>query len=214
MKRYLPIIIISAALLAAVAAGYFLFKTEEPRTVATPSPTLGLPAPAAPTQKRDVVTVEEFGDYQCPPCGAIHPDLKKIKAEYGERIKFIFYQFPIPQIHKNAKPAAMAAVAAGQQGKFWEMHNMLYDNQTAWSETDDLRPIVINFARQIGLDVNRFTRDLDSIEVETKVVRDLERAKAMGVNSTPTIFVDGQMLKNESLSLEYIRQEIDSRLSR
>ncbi len=212
MKRYLPFVIIAAVLAAAINAGVFMFRSTQPQPTTT-SPPAGSPV-ASPTAvtPRSVVTIEEFGDYQCPPCGALHPALKNLKNEYGDRIRFVFYHLPLTQIHKHALEAARAAAAAGLQGKFLEMHNLLYESQNAWSEADDLRPIVVNFARQLGLDVERFARDMDSARVDAIVSADVRRASSMGVNATPTVFIDGQLIENEKLTVENLRKEINQRL--
>ncbi|MBK7597330.1 MAG: thioredoxin domain-containing protein [Acidobacteria bacterium] len=147
-----------------------------------------------------------------PSCGSLHPLIKTLKSEYGDRLKVVFYQFPLIVPHKNALTAAHAAIAAKQQGKFWEMHNMLYENQAAWSELPDLRPVVTNFAIQLGLDVNRFVKDLDSPDIAAMVEADMQRGANFRVTSTPTLFINGQPVPNEKISLDYFRNEINERL--
>ena len=212
MKRYLPFAIIAAVLAAAIGAGALMFRSTQPQPSTTSSPA-GSPiaSPTAVTPK-SVVTIEEFGDYQCPPCGALHPAVKNLKNEYGDRVRFVFYHYPLTQIHKHALEAAHAAAAAGLQGRFLEMHNLLYESQNAWSEASDLRPIVVNFARQLGLDVERFVRDMDGARVDALVSADVRRANSMGVNATPTLFIDGQLIENENLTIENLRKEINQRL--
>jgi len=212
MKRYLPFVIIAAVLVAALGAGALLFRSTQPQPTTTPAPA---GSPAATTDvatTKGVVTIEEFGDYQCPPCGSLHPILKTLKSEYGNRIKFIFYHFPLTQIHKHALEASYAAAAAGLQGKFWEMHNLLYENQSVWSEVGDFRPVAINFARQLGLDTARFMKDMDGLKVMALISADEQRANALGVNSTPTVFIDGRIVPNDNLTLEKLREEINRRL--
>lgn len=212
MKRYLPFVIIAAVLAAAVGVGALLFRSAQPQPSTTSPPASSPAVSPAVTTSKSAITIEEFGDYQCPPCGALHPALKKLKSEYGDRIRFVFYHYPLTQIHKHALEAAHAAAAAGLQGKFWEMHNLLYESQNVWSEANDLRPIVVNFARQLGLDVERFTRDMDGVRVDALVSADVRRANLMGVNATPTLFIDGQLIKNEDLTVENLRKEINQRL--
>jgi protein-disulfide isomerase len=127
-------------------------------------------------------------------------------------VRFVFYHYPLTQIHKHALEAAHAAAAAGLQGRFLEMHNLLYESQNVWSEASDLRPIVVNFARQLGLDVERFTRDIDGARVDALVSADVRRANSMGVDATPTLFIDGQLIENENLTIENLRKEINQRL--
>jgi len=213
MKRYLPFAIIAAVLAAAVGAGFYMFRSSQPQSSTAPAASASPAASSGAAIAKGAVTVEEFGDYQCPPCGHLHPEMKKLKSEYGNRIRFIFYHLPLTQIHKNALDAAHAAVAAGLQGKFWEMHNMLYDNQKVWEETDNLRPIVAGYAGQLGLDVPRFLSDMDSAQVDSTVLADVRRANAMGVTGTPTVFVDGQEISSDDLSTEFLQKKINERLS-
>jgi len=212
MKRYLPFVIIAAVLAAAIGAGALMFRSAQPQPSTTPAPAISPAASSDAATSKGVVTIEEFGDYQCPPCGALHPVLKTLKSEYGDRIRFVFYHYPLTSIHKHALEASYAAAAAGLQGRFLEMHNLLYENQNVWSEVGDFRPIAINFARQIGLDVQRFTRDMDGLKVMALVSADTQRANSLGVNSTPTVFIDGQLIPHESLTAENLRKEINQKL--
>lgn len=212
MKRYLPFVIIAAVLVAAVGVGVLMFRSSRSQTPTTPTPAGGSVATSNGVDSKGVVAIDEYGDYQCPPCGSLHPILKTLKREYGDRLQIAFHHFPLTQLHNHALEAAYAAAAAGLQGKFWEMHNLLYDNQSGWSQVGDFRPIVIDFARQIGLDVPRFTRDMDGLQVVTVVSDDTQRGTLLGVNSTPTIFMNGQMIANENLTIDGLRKEINKRL--
>jgi protein-disulfide isomerase len=213
MKRYLPFVIIAVVLAAAIGAGAFMFRSAQPQT-STPaaSPTSTPANPQIAAAPKGVVTIEEFGDYQCPPCGTIHPDIKKLKSEFGDRVRLIFYQFPLTQIHKNALTAAHAAMAARLQGKFWEMHNMLYENQKLWEDLPDLHPMATGFAQQLGMDVERFKRDIDSAQVDAAVSADMRRGQSLGVTGTPTLFIDGLLIDNEKTTLNNLRQIINQRL--
>jgi protein-disulfide isomerase len=208
MKRYLPFVIIAAVLVAAVSGGFLMFRSAQPQSPTTPTPAGGSVATS-----KGVVTIDEYGDYQCPPCGALHPIIKTLKGEYGDRIQFAFHHFPLTQLHSHALEASYAAAAAGLQGKFWEMHNMLYEKQSEWSEVGDFRPIVLEFARKIGLDLPRFTRDIDGIQVVTIVSEDMQRGALLGVNGTPTVFINSQLIHSDNFSAEGLRKEINRRLS-
>jgi len=207
MKRYLPFVIIAAVLVVAVGGGFLMFRSAQPQSPTTTTSTGGSVAVS-----KGAVTIDEYGDYQCPPCGALHPIIKTLKGEYGDRIQFAFHHFPLTQLHSHALEASYAAAAAGLQGKFWEMHNMLYEKQSEWSEVGDFRPIVLDFARKIGLDLQRFTRDMDGIQVVTVVSEDMQRGTLLGVNSTPTVFINGQMIHSDNFSTEGLRKEINRRL--
>src|SRR5262245_42833226 len=121
MKRYLPFVIIAAVLTVAIGAGILMFRSARPQQPLVTQAPASSPAatPGAATSPKAYVTIEEFGDYQCPPCGNLHPTLKTLKDEYGNRIRFVFRHFPLTQIHKHALEASYAAAAAGLQGKFW-----------------------------------------------------------------------------------------------
>lgn len=216
MKRYLPFVIIGAVLVLALGAGALMFRSSQPQTPSpTPTPALSsnnsAATPLVPASK-GIVTLEEFGDYQCPPCGIVHPMIKKVKSEFGSSVRLIFYHYPLTQVHKNALDAAHAAVAAGQQGRFWEMHDLLYESQKEWAEGPDLHPYAVGFASKLGLDVPRFTREMDSPQVDAAVQADVQRAASRGVNATPTIFIDGQMFDNDKLTIENLRKEIAQKL--
>lgn len=216
MKRYLPFAIILVVFACAVGAGAYMYRVSHPKQSATPVIT---PDPVASPKftpenyaEKGRVVLEEFGDYQCPPCGALHPDLKKLRGEYGDKVKFVFHHFPLTRIHQHAAIAAFAAVAAGQQGKFWEMHNLLYESQDLWRETDSLAPILVNFAKQLGLNLEQFERDINDPKVKAIVLNDVRRGDAMGVTGTPTLFLDGQMVDSEKLTMDYLREEINKKL--
>ncbi len=141
------------------------------------------------------VTMVEFGDYQCPACGAYHPVVQQVLSDFKGSLNFVFREFPLP-MHPNAPIGAAAAVAAGKQGKYWEMHDALYTKQTDWSEGTDARAKILGYAKDISLDVVQFTKDLDSAEVKSFVDRDTQDANALGVNETPTFYLDGVKLTN------------------
>jgi protein-disulfide isomerase len=208
MKRYLPFVIIAAVLVAAVGGGFMMFRSAQPQSPTTPTPAGG----SVETSK-GVVKIDEYGDYQCPPCGALHPIIKTLKGEYGDRIQFAFHHFPLTQLHSHALEASSAAAAAGLQGKFWEMHNLLYEKQSEWSEVGDFRPIVLEYARKIGLDLPRFTRDIDGIQVVTVIQEDMQRGALLGVSGTPTVFINSQLIHSDNFTTEGLRKEINRRLS-
>src|SRR6202521_4924211 len=132
------------------------------------------------------VTLVEYGDYECPYCGMAYPIVKRAQQDVGSRLRFIFRNFPLAESHPHARLAAEAAEAAGAQGKFWEMHDMLFEHQDAL-ETEDL----VGYAKSIGIDTVQFARDLET-GTYTKLVRDeFRNGVRSGVNGTPTFFVNG-----------------------
>ena len=142
------------------------------------------------------VTLIEYSDFQCPACGAYYPIVKKIKDDYAKDIAFAYRHFPIPQLHKNAKAAAYAAEAAGRQGKFWEMHDMLFEHQKEWGELDNPQDSFIGYATALSLDIAKFGVDAGSEDVKRKVDRDSASGVASGVNATPSFFLNEQKIEN------------------
>jgi len=127
----------------------------------------------------------EFGDFECPYCGAAQPIIKAVQRIVGERLLFTFRHFPLTQIHPHAERAAEAAEAAGAQGKFWEMHDLLFENQRT---LDDWH--LLEFASQLGLDVKRFSRELAEGVHRERVREDFMSGVRSGVNGTPTFFIN------------------------
>ncbi|WP_420153207.1 DsbA family protein [Siphonobacter sp.] len=133
------------------------------------------------------LVIVEYGDYQCPYCGAAYPVLKELMREFGDQIKFVFRNFPLSEIHPFARPAALVAEAAALQGKFWEMHDAIYENQSSLS-TDFL----FELAEKLGLDQTKLQHDLKQDSLEDRVDADFESGMHSGVNGTPSFFVNGQ----------------------
>jgi protein-disulfide isomerase len=132
------------------------------------------------------VTLMEYGDFECPHCGAAYLIVKNIQRLMGERLRFAFRHFPLTQIHPMAEPAAEAAEAAGAQGKFWEMHNLLFENQ----QTLDPE-YLLGFAEKLGLDTERFMRELEEGVYRERVREDFMSGVRSGVNGTPSFFING-----------------------
>ncbi len=144
------------------------------------------------------VVIIEYADYQCPACAAYYPIMKKIMEdkELEGKVKQIYRNFPLIQIHQNAKYAAYAAEAASLQGKFWEMHDVLYERQSDWAERADAKKIFTDYAKTIGLDADRFVKDFDSDAVQDRVSGDYTEAVRLGLSSTPTFFLNGKKIIN------------------
>ena len=236
MKRTLPFIIIILVLVVAVGAGWFLTRPATPPTTpATPSPSSASSSPGANTPARPApltgvpgaepahtlgspnarVQIEEFGDFQCPPCAMFHPILKQMHQQFGDRILITFRNYPLVPPHNNAVPAASAAEAAGMQGKnkFWEMHGLIYEHQNDWKNLPDTRPLFESYAQQIGLDVERFKRDFSSEQVAQRIFMDGKRGRSMGVRGTPTVFLNGREVPFESLVPEKLSVLIQNELN-
>ena len=132
------------------------------------------------------VTFVEYGDYECPHCGAAYPIVNAVERHMGGRLRLVYRHFPLNLIHPRAKLAAEAAEAAGAQGKFWEMHACLFEHQM---ELDDEG--LVRHAAHLGLDLNRFTSDLSSHTHAERVAADFVSGVRSGVNGTPTFFING-----------------------
>ena len=156
------------------------------------------------------MTLEEFGDFECPPCGDLYPILKTIEDEYGPRLKVVFREFPLTPNHPHALAAAHAAEAAGLQGKFFEMHDLLYANQKKWKGMFDVRPEWEDYAKQIGLDVEKWKADQIGSVVDQRIFLDGTRAHAMDVKGTPSVFLNGTEIPFEQLmKVDTLRAAID-----
>lgn len=150
------------------------------------------------------VVLIEYGDFQCGPCKSVHPSLKEAVQKYPEHVALIYRNFPISSSHPNARAAAAAAEAAGQQGKYWEMHDLIYDRQDQWSsaQANERNAIFTDYAKQLGLNEQQFTDDMAKPEVTKKINFDTALARLNQVQGTPTIFLNGETLKlNDTSSI-------------
>jgi len=139
------------------------------------------------------VTLLEYGDYECPYCGRAYPVVKKLQAELGERLRFAFRNFPLNTIHPHASVAAQAAESAAAQGKFWPMHDLLYEHQDELAEAD-----MVQYALKLGLEVYRFESDLSSEVFAPRVREDFRSGVRSGVNGTPTFFINEYRYNGEN----------------
>lgn len=149
------------------------------------------------------VMLIEYGDFQCPACASAFPVLKEVKEKFKDDMTFIFRNNPLTAIHPNARVGAAAAEAAGLQGKFWEMHDLLFQNQNAWSQAsiDKRAGLFESYAKTIGVkDLNKFKSDLGSKQVTDKIDFDLALGKKVQVQGTPTITLNGEKLEAETWS--------------
>jgi protein-disulfide isomerase len=232
MKRILPFIIIVLVLGVAVGSAYYLKRTSNGVRSLPAPPTISSANTAAGSQPTSTGTgrpgaepahvlgpanapakLEEFGDFECPPCGLLHPILVEMKREFGDQLQITFREFPLQQPHPHAVAAASAAEAAGLQGKFWEMHDLLYEHQKDWHEAFDVRPMFEGYAKQIGLDVNRYNLDVNGDVVARRITADGARGHELGVNGTPTVFLNGKPVPFESLPSEKLRVLIRAAIS-
>lgn len=167
------------------------------------------------------VTIEEYGDFQCIPCAQLFPILAKVEEDYGEQLRVVFRHKPLRK-HEHAVLAAHAAEAAGLQGRFWEMHDLLFQNSLRWTKGVDgvgpdaspsrrleskvlameieVRDVFVSYAERLKLDVERFKTDMDSNEVKARVDSDRARADKLGIDRTPTLYINGRLLPYLSIT--------------
>lgn len=140
------------------------------------------------------VTIVEFSDLQCPACKAVEPMVRQVTDKYPNDVRLIYRQFPLVQIHKNAQRAALAAEAVGEMGKFWQMHDILFDNQEEWAELspDEVKVKFDSYLAKIAVDKSEFEKRIGSQEVSDRITKDISDGTKAGVDATPTFYVNGQ----------------------
>jgi protein-disulfide isomerase len=154
----------------------------------------GTPTQHIEGQGRAGVTLVEYGDYECPFCGQYYPIVKQVQAEFNQQIFFQFRNFPLTSVHPNAFAGARAAEAAGLENKFWEMHDLLYQDQNQWSTGSDPTPFFNQYAQQLGLNVTQFKADYSSSKVNDLINADMAEGTKLNINATPTFFLDGKKI--------------------
>lgn len=157
------------------------------------------------------VVLVEFGDYQCPACKTREPILQQIRSEYKDKLKFVFKHYPLPS-HNNSFIAAKAAEAAGVQGKFWEYHEKIYENQESWSGNPNPEKLFEEYAKELGLDTQKFNKDLKGDEFNAIINKDKSDGIDVDVSSTPTFFLNGEKIVG-GYSFEEFKQKIDAKLA-
>lgn len=185
------VVVGSLVLIAAIA---FLGSSVGPQDSVDPAAAVGDNPHVLGVQDDSApATIVEFADFQCPACASAHPAVKQMIQQNQDRVRYIFRHFPLLNIHPNAQPAAYAAEAAGQQDKFWEVHDWLFKNQKTWEEAEvSAEYFYEKFGEEFKLEKEQFMTDFDSEEVRQKVADDFAAGRELDVTSTPTFFVNGQ----------------------
>ena len=140
------------------------------------------------------VVLIEYSDFQCPACGAYYPLVKRVTEEFGDRIAFVYRHFPLQQ-HRNAKIASYVAEAAGKQGKFFEMHDKIFESQATWSESISVDVAFAKFAEELGLNLEQYKNDVNSSEIKERVEKNYQSGVRSRVNATPTFFLNGRQIQ-------------------
>jgi len=216
MKRYLPFIIVAVVAIATLGSGAMLYRAKLPHPLMIPEgKSLSGKSDAESMHIRGnanaPVTLEEFGDFQCPPCGSISSFLDELVKEYDPHLRIVFRNYPL-EMHQHARDAALAAEAAGLQGRFWEMHDVLYREQAVWSTADNTRELFDSYAGMIGLNLDQFKKDMEGEKARARVDSDRERANSLGVQMTPTVFINDHQWSPNVKSPEGLRAAIAAAL--
>jgi protein-disulfide isomerase len=187
-KRFWAIILVIVVIFGGVLWFKNMHKANAPSNTTPTNHTEG-------TNTKDV-TLLEYGDYECPACEEFYPIVKQVAQKYSNEITFQFRNLPLTTIHQNAFAGARAAEAAALQGKFWEMHDALYDNQTAWASSSSPKTFFDQYAGQIGLNVTQFDKDYASSKVNDTINADISAFGKTGAEmQTPTFFLDGKQIQ-------------------
>jgi len=170
------------------------------KTPVTLGQNFGTPAPITASDhvfgpKDAPVTIVEYSDFQCPACQTYYFIMEKVLASSTVPFRLVYRHFPLSQ-HQNAVPASLASESAGVQGKFWEMYRLMFENQTDWEGLKDTTSIFVGYAKEIGLDVEKFKADLSSTTLKDKIKANMDEGIKIGVNATPTFFVNGKAINN------------------
>jgi len=213
LRRFLPFVIVAVVGFVTLGAAIMLYRSKLLQATAIPK---AMAAAKERTEEAHVrgsanaaVTLEEFGDFQCPPCGALEGPLRQIERDYASSLRVIFRNFPFTN-HEHAHEAAYAAEAAGLQGRFWEMHDLLYREQSVWAKSSDVQSLFDAYAGMIGLNLERFKKDVSGEQVKAKVEEDRKRGEVLGVRNTPTIFINDESVPPTSLNPTALRAAVDA----
>jgi protein-disulfide isomerase len=201
-----PITLVAVGLgLAALVSLLLVFRGSAVRT--TPVDTSALEAVHVLGPADAPVTLVEYGDYECPTCADFHFIVAELIRRMPETIRFEFHHFPLP-VGAHSITAALAAEAAARQGRFWGMHDALFQTQQQWSGQPNIRGLFGTLAEQAGLDREQFLRDLDSADAVARVARDRQGGSDLGVRATPTFFVNGERLESLPVSIAHFEDII------
>ena len=217
MKRYLPFVIVAVVALVTIGSGAMLYRAKKPHVLSIPE---GKMAAKSGTESAHIrgnpdapVTLEEYGEFQCPPCGMFATLVGQLDKEYDSRLRVVFRNFPLG-VHEHAREAPLAAEAAGLQDHFWEMHDVLYREQETWSKAPNARELFESYAGTIGLDLDKFRKDMDGEKTKERVEADRQRGESLGIQTTPTLFINNQPVDQKDRNPQGIRAEINAALEK
>lgn len=196
----------------AIIGGVFFFTRDSNSTT---SSTTGVVSSHISGAGTTGVTLIEFGDFECSACANYYPIVEQIREDYGDKIKFQFINFPLVAIHKNAMAAHRAAEAASLQGKFFEMYDLLYENQRSWASLSSPVSLFEGYAKSLSLDLTKYKADFSSEVVNDTINADVALGKSTyKANSTPTFVLDGKVLNSSEVgSYELFSKKIDEAIA-
>jgi protein-disulfide isomerase len=215
-KAIKPLIVIILAVGVAAGAAVYLSRGSDETATTSDAPTHadikgGGHFRGPVSGEKAELTLVEFGDYQCPSCGAYHPLVKEILNRYPKQLRLEFHHYPLISIHPNSMAASMAAEAAGEQGHYWEMHDALFEYQMQWANSPNPEAMFIAMASRIGLNQNAFMQALRSPELQQRILKDVERAQEAKIDAVPTFFINGER-QHIKLSMDDFVQTVESHL--
>ena len=208
-KRFIIILaVIILGFIGVIVFNNFSQKDQTVSTAGTSNHTRG--------NQESTVELVAYKDFECPPCAQFHPIEEQLYENYKDKVKFTFKHFPIDTIHPNTRAAHRAAEAAGLQGKFFEMQNLIYQNQDQWNTqaTNNPQPIFESYAQRLGLDIEKFKTDVALDSTNKTINADISAGKQIGVNGTPSYFINGNQLNTGEInSLEAFSKKLDEALA-
>jgi protein-disulfide isomerase len=195
-------IVIWFAVIAVLIGGLWLLINASNASVSPSAPTEILNVPDV--SKTDFirgnpnakVTLIEYADFQCPACAAMHATIKKLQEDFKNDLRLVYRFSPLTNIHQYSLISAQAVYAAGLQSKFWEMYDLIFENQDSWSISSDAKSIFTDYAKKLGLNLNKFNADIDSDSTKKFIIDEQNKGLDLGINSTPTIFLNGKQIQN------------------
>lgn len=216
MSKEAKVLIGIAVVIVAVGVLLAIFANPQPKDpgAAVDSQSLIRETSHMNGSKDAKVSIVEFGDYQCPACGAAAPGIERLMDEYKDNkdVNFVFRNFPLDSIHPNAHIASEAAEAAGEQGKYWEMYKLLYENQDKWSVASAPLDFFVQYATSLGLNVDQFKQAVELRKFAEIISTDQKDGEALGVNSTPTLYIAGQ--KTTGYQYDELKSKIEEALKK
>jgi protein-disulfide isomerase len=183
--------ILTGILVAVVAGMIGLFALANKSSPAPVGDKTKIIRPTSHKEGAGPIQMVEFGDFECPACGAAYPNVKQIMKDYNGKVTLYFRNFPLTNVHPNAMAGAEAAEAAADQGKYWEMHDMLYDNQKTWGSLADPTADFVSYAKALGLDTDKFSKALTDKQFQSVIDQDMADGTALNIQGTPTFYFNG-----------------------